>query len=181
MATLAQPYSTLSLPRTALPENEFDLRVSDTADTANYLATLHAYIAFSVLALRRSQIKALDTDFAPLKRQLQELPQLQVGWDGYDAPPPTLQAIDRAQDILQKMQDELVRPQWVSASAEGGVAFLFTAPNKRRAQIEVLNNGDKFVHLYDLDGYSHTEEWQNDLKDQPFGKLVEPILHYLRG
>jgi hypothetical protein len=136
---------------------------------------------YSIQELLCSQAKALDVDFAPLEKQLEGLNTLQVGWDGYDAPTPSSQAIHDAQDVLRGMHKKLIRPQWISAAADGGVAFSFAAPDKRRAQIEVLNNGEKFVHLYDLDGNSHTEEWQGDLKDQSFNILLEPIIHYLQG
>jgi hypothetical protein len=181
MATLARSYPTLCSSPTGFPDQEQDPRDSETADTASYLSVLRAYVNFSVLDLRKSQIKAMDVDFAPLEVQLESLNQLQAGWDGYDAPTPSPQAIAEAQEVLRGMQQELAKPQWISAAADGGVAFLFSAPDKRRAQVEVLNNGERFVHLYDLDGNSRTEEWQGDLQEQPFSKLLKPIVDYLQG
>ena len=181
MATLAQSYPTLSLPLTGFPDQGQDPRVSDGADIASYLTALRAYVNFSIFDLRQGQMKAMDIDFAPLKKQLEGLKQLQVGWDGYDAPKPSSTAIEAARDVLRRMQKELVKPQWISASADGGVAFSFAALDKRRAQVEVLNNGERFVHLYDLDGDSRTEEWQGDLQEQPFNKLLKPIIDYLQG
>ena len=181
MATFAESYATLCLPPTGFPDQEQDPRVSDTADIANYLSGLRAYINVSVLGLRKSQIKAMEPDFAPLERRLEELGRLEGGWDGYDAPIPSSQAIADAQDVLRGMQEELLKPQWISAAADGGVAFLFAAPDKRRAQVEVLNNGERFVHFYDLDGNSRTEEWQSDLQEQPFSQLLKPIVDYLQG
>lgn len=181
MAVLAYPSPILNFPQTVLPQEERDPRIlflSETADTAEYLVRLHTYIFRSIESLRNGQIKALDSDFAPLDQQLDRLAELSEGWDGYEAPSPSSQAIDEAREILRLMQQELVRPQWISASAEGGVAFSFAATGDRRAQIEVLNDGEKFAHLYDLHGNSHTEEWKGNLKDQPFAKLLEPIRNY---
>jgi hypothetical protein len=177
MATIAYLDPNLSPPQTVLPQRERDPRVSETAE---YLRKLNAYIFASIGSLRIGQIKALDSDFAPLDQQLDRLTGLTEGWDGYDAPAPSAQAISEAREILRRMQEELVKPQWVSASADGGIAFSFAAPNERRAQIEILNNGEKFAHLYDLKGNSHTEEWTEKLFEQPFRRLLEPVLHYMQ-
>jgi len=181
MAALAYSYPSLCTRQTVLPEQERDPRASEPTDVASYLSRLHAYMQYSVQELLCSQVKAMDVDFAPLEKQLDGLTHLQEGWDGYDAPTPSTQAIEQAQNVLRGMQGQLIRPQWISASADGGVAFSFAASDKRRAQIEVLNNGEKFVHLYDLDGNSHTEEWQGNVKDRSFNILLEPIIHYLQG
>ena len=180
MPAYVHPSSILSLPQTVLPQEEPDPRVSVTADTAVYLGKLHEYISEAITSLRQSQIKALDTDFRPLAEQLDELNNLAVGWDGYDAPKPSPEAIDEARFVLVKMQQELVKPFWVSASADGGVAFSFVASGDRRAQIEILNNGERFAHLYDLSGNSHTEEWDEDAEGKPFRELLEPILNYIQ-
>jgi hypothetical protein len=180
MAALTQPNLELRLPQTVLSLEDPDPRISNTSDTARYLERLHEYVLESIKSLRQSQIMALDIDFAPLAKQLDDLGDLPEGWDGYDAPRPSAEAIREAHAVLRRMQEELVRPGWISASADGGVAFSFTAPNDRRAQIEVLNNGTKFAHLYDLSGNSHTEDWIGDLDERPFKLLLEPILHYIR-
>ncbi|MGA8089463.1 MAG: hypothetical protein WCA10_19475 [Terracidiphilus sp.] len=180
MAALAHPISTLHLPQTALPQQEPDPRVSNTADEAEYLERLHTHVYEMIKSLRLSQIKALDSDFAPFAKQLDGLCNLAEGWDGYDAPKPSPQAIKVARTILERMQEELVKPYWISASADGGVAFSFMAPGDRRAQIEVLNNGEKFAHLYDLNGDSHTEDWTENLEQKPFRELLEPILNYIQ-
>lgn len=180
MAALAHPSSILNLPQTVLPQEERDPRISETAGTAEFLSRLHTYIFQSIGSLRISQIRALDSDFAPLDQELDRLTELSEGWDGYDAPVPSCQAVEEAREILRLMQQELIRPQWISASAEGGVAFSFAASGDRRAQIEILNDSEKFAHLYDLHGNSYTEEWKGNLEDQPFAKLLEPIRNYLQ-
>ena len=179
MAALAHPNPTLNLPQTALFHNETDPRVSDRNDTATYLKQLHGYVFESIQSLRLSQIRALDSAFATFDLQLDGLGQLAEGWDGYDAPVPSAEAIRSGREILRRLQEELLVPNWVSASADGGVAFSFAAPGNRRAQIEVLNNGEKFAHLYDLTGNSHTEDWAGTAQNKPFKELLEPVLHYI--
>jgi len=180
MAALAYPISALQLPQTVLPQYEPDPRVSDTADTAEYLERLHTYVYDVLTSLRRSQIHALNSEFASFAKQLDGLSSLTEGWDGYNAPRPSPQAIEEAQTILQGMQEELVKPYWVSASADGGVAFSFASPGNRRAQIEVLNSGEKFAHLYDLNGNSHTEDWTENIEGKTFRELLEPILQHVQ-
>lgn len=179
MAALAYPFSTLRMPQTVLPKDEPDPRVSDTADIAEYLERLNSYVYDMTRSIRVSQIKALDSEFAIFAKQLEGLSNLEEGWDGYNAPKPSRQAIDEAQVILEGMQQELVRPYWISASADGGVAFSFASPGSQRAQIEILNNGEKFAHLYDLDGNSYTEDWTENPEGKTLRGLLEPILQHV--
>ena len=180
MAALAYPFSTLRMPQTVLPKDEPDPRVSDTADIAEYLERLNTYVYDMTSSIRVSQIKALDSEFATFAKQLDGLSNLAEGWDGYNAPKPSRQAIDEAKAILQGMQEELVKPYWISASADGGVAFLFASPGNKRAQIEILNNGEMFSHLYDLDGNSRTEDWTENPEGKTLRGLLEPILQHVR-
>lgn len=178
MATLMHSDPTLSLPQTALPRQESDPRFSDTAQ---YLGRLHEYVFEAIESLRLSQIKAFDSDFAALAVQLEELKNLPEGWDGYSAPEPTPQVIEEARQILDGLQEALMKPYWISASADGGVAFSFAASNERRAQIEILNSGEKFAHLYDLNGNSHTETWAENPAGETLRQLLEPISNYIRS
>lgn len=180
MAALAYPASTLRMPQTVLPMYEPDPRVSDTADTAEYLGRLNTYVYDMIKSIRVSQIKSLDSEFATLSAQIENLGNLVEGWDGYNAPKPSRQAIAEAQAILEGMQQELVKPYWISPSADGGVAFSFASPGNKRAQIEILNNGERFVHLYDLDGYSRTVDWPENPEGRILRLLLEPILQHVR-
>ncbi len=180
MAALAYPFSTLRMPQRALPWDQPDPRVSHKADEAQYLGRLNAFVYRMTDSIRVSQIKALDSEFAAFAKQLEGLSNLAEGWDGYIAPRPSRQAIDEAQAILQGMQQELVKPYWISASADGGVAFLFASPGNQRAQIEILNSGEKFAHLYDLDGNSHTEDWTENPEGKTLRSLLEPILQHVQ-
>jgi hypothetical protein len=154
--------------------------VSYKADEAQYLGRLNAFVYRMTDSIRFSQIKALDSDFATFAKQLEGLNSLAEGWDGYNAPKPSRQAIEEAQAILEGLQQELVKPYWISASADGGVAFSFASPGNQRAQIEILNNGERFAHLYDLDGNSHIEDWTENPEGKTLRALLEPILEHVR-
>lgn len=172
------PGYNLSLPQRVLPPREADPR---TSEQSRYVEDLNKYILDSLAELREGQVKALNSRFAPLDRQLDSLSELHKGWDGYDAPSPTPQALSEARAVLGRLQRTLVTPQRVSASADGGVAFSFKASGNRRAQIEVLNTGEKFAHLYDLKGNSYTLDWPKDIDEEAFEELVEPILNYMQS
>jgi hypothetical protein len=178
MAALAHPMPRLRVPETVLPSIERGM--PETANDAAYLEGLHQHMFESMASVVVGQIKALDSDFAPLEERLDQLLQLNEGWDGYNAPVPSLQAVEDSRRVLQRMQEQLVTPQWVGASADGGVAFSFRSAGDRRAEIEILNNGEKFSHLYNLNGESRTEEWAGNLEEQRFDKLLQPILDYLQ-
>lgn len=175
MAALANPFSRLSFPQTALAEQESDPR--GRREAAEY----HHKIFEITTWLWKSQVDALNVEFAPLEKQLDSLSQLQEGWDGYDAPKPSESAVSEAREMLEKMQEALVKPFRVSAAADGGIAFSFISTSDKRAQVEVLNSGEKFAHLYDLSGNSRTEDWPRNLDQARFNELLEPILTYVRS
>ena len=181
MFALQQPSPpVLTLPQRALPIQEEDPRRSVPTEYSEYLSQLDSYVQCSLEELRKGQIKALDDEFATLDVQLDRLTALNEGWDGYDAPVPSPQAVNESRQILRQLQGELIKPQRISASAEGGIAFSFKASGERRAQIEVLNNGERFAHLYDLRGNSYTHEWPENYQSHPVSSLMEPILNYMQ-
>jgi hypothetical protein len=178
MVLIENPRPTFNMPQSVLPLREADPR---TSEQSLYVEVLNKYIWDSLAKLREGQVKALNSRFAPLDLQLDSLVNLNHGWDGYDAPPPTRQTLSVAREILGKLQGILVMPQRISPSADGGVAFSFKASGNRRAQIEVLNNGEKFAHLYDLTGNSYTLDWPKNIEREPFETLLEPILNYMQS
>ena len=166
----------INTPQSVLRHQEIDPRKSEISE---YLDGLRKYVLESMNSLHDGQVKALDSDFAQLGDQLERLQAFKEGWDGYDAPAPSADALSTAREVLRGLQRELVRPQRVSASADGGVAFSFKASANRRAQIEILNNGERFAHLYDLQGNSYTYDWPMDSRSECLRNLIEPILNYM--
>lgn len=167
----------LKMPQSVLLEPKNDPRKSEMSE---YLDRVRSYVAQSLESLREGQIKALDSAFVPLDQQLDCLESLQEGWDGYYAEVPSMKSLSDARDILKRLHQELIRPQRISASADGGVAFSFRASGERRAQIEILNNGEKFAHLYDLRGNSYTNQWPTSYNEESFRSLLQPIMAYMQ-
>jgi hypothetical protein len=90
-----------------------------------------------------------------------ELRNLEDGWDSYNAPKPTECSIMRTAEILGYILPLGLKPNRILASAEGGVAIIFSGVDIRRALIEILNGGCIYTLLYDMDGFSNTLEWKN--------------------
>lgn len=176
MIFVASPPPSLNAAQTVILSQESDPRQSEISE---YLDTWREYSLTSLRSLRSGQVRALDIDFAPVGNQLDLLVNLHDGWDGYSAPRPLESTIKEARNVLVKLQEELLRPNRVGASAEGGIAISFYAPGDRRAQLELLNNGEKFIHLYDLNGNSSTHEWPANYSAEQFGSLVDPLVDYL--
>lgn len=177
MVALAHPnpfFASLGPARIAL---ERDPRM---LEEAAYLDRFNEHVLENLRYLRDAQIRALDIDFAGLDFQLDRLSALSVGWDGYDAPKPAEAVLGNARRILKLLQSELMMPRQITASAEGGVAFSFGSAGDRRAQIEILNNGEQFAHLYDLRGNSSTIESPQDDSPKAVKGLLGPIIEYLR-
>lgn len=63
---------------------------------------------------------------------------MQHGWNGYTAPPPSRKAIDKAIEVYQKL---LIKPCRVAPSVVGGIGFSFKN-NKGRLYVEIYNNGE---------------------------------------
>ncbi len=177
MILLAAPNLEISVPYSAVFIAERDPRTNEISE---FLDELRSYASKSLEHLRDSQRLALDLDFSRLERQLDSLASLKDGWDGYDAEIPSADVIDEARKVLRSLQNQLTKPQKVGPSAEGGVAFTFRSGD-RRVQIELLNNGERFAHLYDLHGNSDTQDWtENDIQDN-FERLLNPVRAYLES
>ena len=172
MLLLATPNQDLSIPQTAVSLSEKDPRSTAISE---FLDSLRSYTMDSLLQLRIGQMKALDIDFARLEKDLEHLETVGKGWDGYDADKPSQESIDGARSILRSLQEVLITPQKITPSAEGGVAFSFKAPKSKRAQIEILNNGERFAHLYDLNGSSQTLEWSKKDIEENFQAMFKPV------
>jgi hypothetical protein len=99
-------------------------------------------------------------------------------WNSYGAPPPSEMAIAATKKILTSLSGWAIVPENVRASAEGGVAIIFSGVGKNRAIIESLNNDEQYVLLYDIDGRSRTLEWSSDESERT---VIEALEDHLRG
>jgi hypothetical protein len=76
-----------------------------------------------------------------LQEQIERMIDLRQNWDTYGAEPPNDDTMSFASELLVLLDTREFLPSDVVASAEGGVALSFTAPN-RYADIEILNSGE---------------------------------------
>jgi hypothetical protein len=103
---------------------------------------------------------------------------LQTDWNSYGAPAPCQNAVDGAREVLEKLSDAAIAPDNLKASAEGGVAIVLSGSDRNRAIIESLNNGERYILLYDLDGKNDTIDWP--VSADP-AELVRRLKDHLRG
>ena len=68
-------------------------------------------------------------------------------WDSYGAEPPNVQSSESAGRILSLLQQQLMSPTSLVASAEGGVGIIFSDAEKY-ADIECLNSGEILMAMY---------------------------------
>ena len=175
MLLLSTSNPDLSIPQTAVWLSEKDPRSTEISE---FLDSLRSYTQDSLFRLRIGQVKALDFDFARLEKDLECLGMVSKGWDGYDADKPSKDSIEGTRGLLRSLQRSLITPEKITPSAEGGVALSFKAPRNKRAQIEVLNNGERFAHLYDLDGNSQTFEWSKEDIEKNFEFVLKPVREF---
>lgn len=125
-----------------------------------------------------SQYHTNRTRVYDLMRTLTGLKSLPENWNSYGAPVPSQIAIDRAREILDHLAAAAIAPDNVKASAEGGVALVFSGAGRNRAIVESLNDGDRYLLLYDLDGNNSTINWPSGTDTDEF---VTKLRDHLRG
>ncbi len=72
----------------------------------------------------------------------------EVGWDGYEAPNPNKDAINRGVELLSKLKASGLDPYSVLPSADGGIGISFRGREGRRAILEILNDGSSTYMIY---------------------------------
>jgi hypothetical protein len=106
--------------------------------------------------------------------RLRQLELTQPDWNGLGSEPPTSEAISHATSVLAALG--VVRPERVTASAEGGVAMTFRREH-RFASIETLNSGEIIVLESDGNGNPHAREI--DASDQSLQRIAQELREYL--
>jgi hypothetical protein len=114
-----------------------------------------------------------------LLEAISELSLLPENWNGYGSPRPSLAAIRKAKIIVERFRATAFQPEKVTASADGGVGFIFVGREKRRAVIESFGTEEDYVLFYDTDGNSHTSLWPKEEAAQC--NLLNELQTYLRG
>jgi hypothetical protein len=109
---------------------------------------------------------------------IDDLLGLHENWNSYGAPPPEVNAVRGAKEILSAIAGCAIVPDNVRASAEGGVAIIFSGVGKNRAIVESLNNGEQYALLYDLDGRNRTIDWPSGGNER---LVIEELESHLRG
>jgi hypothetical protein len=107
---------------------------------------------------------------------LEGLRNLSPSWDSYDAPVPEAAAFRQAGAALEILNDLDLRPDRITPSAEGGIAFVF-AREERYADLECLNTGEILAVKCDRGG--EPEVWTVDTAN--IGAALGRIREYIGG
>lgn len=109
---------------------------------------------------------------------LESIREIADDWNSYGSPAPSESAVADARQILGYLADSALAPDTLKASAEGGIAIIFTGAGRNRAIVETLNNHEQYALLYDLDGRSRTIDWSTGT-DSNF--VIGELKRHLRG
>lgn len=108
--------------------------------------------------------------------KIEGMENLEHGWDGYQADPPSTTTIDQARTILQTLYRMNLEPNRVAASAEGGITLAFYN-SERYGDIELLNSGE--VLAITSSGNGNPEVWEVS-GDKQIKEALGKIRDYIR-
>jgi hypothetical protein len=154
----------------ALPNN-CPITLIDTQNRTQSTVSQNAYSLLIEKAVESISASRYLTDrhqFEFFSAALAELARTEANWNSYNAPTPTVEAIEDARRILAVLRIRLLMPSRVLPSADGGVSLIFSSDKNSRAVIECLNDRQCLLVLYDLNGNVDTFEW-------PAGRLASQI------
>jgi hypothetical protein len=103
------------------------------------------------------------------QQRLDQLNQLKQGWNGYDAPAPSHQAVTTAKEFLTQLVNVpgSIEPSRVAPSSVGGVGIT-CKKRDRRVYIEFFNDGEVCVLF-------------SDNTSEPQSERVEPVPSIFAG
>lgn len=107
-----------------------------------------------------------------LQGKLESFENLEMGWDGYNAAPPSIVSITNARRVLRLLSVAYLKPSSVSPSIVGGIGITIRS-DVRKSYIECYNNGS--IYLLLSDGLSEPFAGQADADN----KLIIKIQEYL--
>jgi hypothetical protein len=114
---------------------------------------------------------------ASLLGKLDELGDLEVGWDSYDAPPPDACACDWAREALRLLAAGVgFPPTRLAASGEGGIAISWRS-GRRTANVEFFNTGEILAAASDDMG--HPEVWEVRPDSDDLARAMETIREFI--
>jgi len=170
------------MPSFAIPPKDARTIVIDTLERTSAASSTMAFRGEAAKLRRSGQVSQYLLRRLSLDAWIQALPKLSqvpANWNSYGAPPPNAKSVISAAAILKRLNPAKLMPDVIRASAEGGVAILFTGADRNRAIIETLNDGEEFILIYDLDGKNKTLNWPVDLDEQ--GNVLKILTGHLEG
>lgn len=106
------------------------------------------------------------------------LNSIEQDWDSYGTAGPSSDAINKGISLHSMLREVLLVPEQILPSAEGGVAIELAGSDGRRALIEALNTGDRYILLYDSVSYCETIMLTEDRRQ--IEDAMQAMASYLR-
>jgi len=171
------------MPSLAVPPPEHRDPIFDTLDRTLSDDVHRGIFAREVERITRSQTTSqLLTNAGTVNAWIASLPKLTefpANWNGEGSPAPNSVAVDGASEFLRSIRFSSAMPEKVHPSAEGGVAIVFVGAGKNRAIVESLNNQERYLLLYDLDGGAVTIDWPSTIEAQRL--VIAQLESHLQG
>ena len=144
-------------------------------ETSNYAELLREWSNMFSQRLSQSTFLTIKYGLINVEQELDNVSELQQGWDSYGAEPPGAAAIDAARTILRQLAGALICPSAIVPSAEGGVSIYFIKDD-RTAYIENYNDGAQALVMYDRSGYTDVFEIGSDIPSADVGNRISRYL-----
>lgn len=116
---------------------------------------------------------------ASLRDKLESLLNLQVGWNGYSAPPPNGKSVTMASAALTALNGMLSAPDRLAPSAVGGVGITYRR-GPRMAYVECYNSGQLVLLLSDAEA-EQLQTCKIEPAAEGLSSLPSVIKEYLDG
>lgn len=144
-------------------------------ETANYAELLREWSNMFSQRLSQSTFLTIKYGLINVEQELNNVSELQRGWDSYGAEPPTAEAIAASRTILRELAGALICPSAIVPSAEGGVSIYFIKDN-RTVYIENYNDGAQALVTYDRSGHTDVFEIGTDIPSADVGNRISRYL-----
>lgn len=108
--------------------------------------------------------------------KVEAMANLELGWNGYEAPPPTNLATHLATTFVLAASSLDLEPSRVAPSVVGGVGITFRK-SRKKAYVELYNDGDAYLMLSD----GETAPFVDPIRPDAFAAAAAQIQAYIDG
>jgi|SRR5271163_4393278 len=168
-----------TLSKRSLSDRTLIIRANELTEPSSSSRKIMSFFK-QLIAEARSTSKFLQVvrTYQELRSSLDACATLADNWDSYDAAKPAKHSIEAADRFLERLFDEMLMPNRVIPSAEGGIAVYFNS-DKKAAYVEYRNSREVILAMFD----DHSDPIIIELteSDADKSKAVSFIRSYITG